>query len=374
MKLRLIQTPIESLHGVLTLQGNEIKLEELSGKMGKGTFTGSGHLALSGLTPETYAADLSADGLEVVSTAYKGPITGAFHVENSEIADPAGNIYYRPKLSGHLDFDNCEVSIPMIPEGDGVLPDILLDIDVTAGENVHFYSNSLYDMYITGAAHFGGSTFHPAPTGQFQVKRGGTVTYLKNLFKIREGVATFDQVDNFLPSIHFLADTKVGSTSIYLLLDGRLNNDMKVNLTSNPEYSQTEIISMLTLQSSYRHGETNLDINDIVNIGLQMTVLGQLEEQMRSLLWLDTFRISRGSGSVLEQQSHEEGSSDGENVYNVEMGKRIGGKTQMHYVRAIGGNNTQRYGFQYDLSDAIGFTLDRESGDTVVGVEARYKF
>ena len=374
VKLKLIQTPIESLHGVLTLQGNEIKLEELSGKMGKGTFTGSGHLALSGLTPETYAADLTADGLEIASVAYKGPITGAFHVENSEIADPAGNIYYRPKLSGHLDFDNCEVSIPMIPEGDGVLPDVLLDVDVTAGENVHFYSSSLYDMYITGAAHFGGSILYPSPTGEFHVKRGGTVSYLKNVFRIREGTATFDQVESFLPSIKFLADTKVGSTSIYLRLEGALNNNMEVHLTSNPEYSQTEILTMLTLQSSYKRGSMNLDASDIVNIGLQMTVLGQIEEQMRSLLWLDTFRISRGSGSVLEQQSRGDSDNDDENVYNVEMGKRIGGKTQLHYVRAIGGNSTQRYGFQYDLSDAIGFTLDRESGDTVVGVEARYKF
>ena len=374
VKLKLIQTPMESLHGVLTLQGNEIKLEELSGKMGKGTFTGSGHLALNGLTPETYAADLSADGLEIASVAYKGPITGAFHVENSEIADPAGNIYIRPKLSGHLDFDNCEISIPMIPDGDGVLPDVLLDVDVTAGENVHFYSSSLYDMYITGAAHFGGSTLHPAPTGEFHVKRGGTVSYLKNIFKIREGTATFDQVDNFLPSIRFLADTKVGSTSIYLMLEGTLNNHMDVKLRSNPEFSQTEILTMLTLQSSYKHGSMNFDASDIVNIGLQMTVLGELEEQMRSLLWLDTFRISRGSGSALEQQSRGDSDSDDENVYNVEMGKRIGGKTQMHYVRAIGGNSTQRYGFQYDLSDAIGFTVDRESGDTIIGVEARYKF
>ena len=374
VKLKLIQTPIEALHGVLKLQGNEMKLEEFSGEMGKGTFTGSGHLTLDGLTPKSYAADLEADDLEVLSTAYKGPITGAFHLENSEISDPAGNIYYRPKLSGHLDFDNCEVSIPMIPDSDGDLPDILLDVDVTAGENVHFYSSSLYDMYITGAAHFGGSTLHPMPSGEFHVKRGGTVSYLKNLFKIREGTATFNQVDSFLPSITFLADTKVGSTSINLMLEGALNNHMDVHLTSNPEYSQTEILTMLTLQSLYRHGETNFDMNDIVTIGLQMTVLGELEEQMRNMLWLDTFRISRGSGSALEQQSRGDSDDDGDKSYNVELGKRLGGKTQMHYIRGIGGNGTQRYGIQYDLSDAIGFTLDRESGDTIVGVEARYKF
>jgi len=375
VKLKLIQTPIESLHGVLNLQGNEIKLEELSGKMGKGTFTGSGHLTLDGLTPRDYAADLSADHLDILSAAYKGPVTGAFHFAEGDGIDSQGIPHHGPKLSGHLDFDNCEISIPMIPDGDGELPDILLDVDVTAGEDVHFYSSSLYDMYITGAANFGGLLSDPVPSGGFQVKRGGTVTYLKNLFRIREGVATFDQVGTFLPSIQFLADTKVGSTTISLKLEGALANDMEVQLTSDPdEYSQTEILTMLTLQNSYKRGSTNIDANDIVNIGLQMTVLGQLEEQMRSLLWLDTFRISRGSGSAIEQQSRGDSGEDDENVYNVEMGKRIGGKTQVHYIRDIGGNGTQRYGFQYDLSDSIGFTVDRESGNTLVGVEARYKF
>ena len=374
VKLRLLQSPIESLHAKATFHGNEMTLDELSGIMGKGSFAGDGHLTLDGLTPKDYTADLQLEKLDVVSTAYTGPITGAFHIAEDEIFG-----HKMPKLSGHLDFDNCEISIPMIPDSDGELPGILLDVDVRAGERVHFYSTSLYDMYITGAAHFGGSTRHPMPTGEFHVKRGGTVTYLKNVFTIREGTATFNQVDTFLPSIQFFADTKVGSTRIYFGLDGALNNNMKVNLSSNPEYSETEILRMLTLQSSYKAGHATLDTDDLVNLGLQMTVLGEIEDQMRSLLWLDTFRIARGSGSMLDASSKDAKNEDDtvqdddENIYNVEFGKRLNDKIQMHYVRGIG-DNTQRYGVTYDFSDNLGFTLDHESGDTVVGIEARYKF
>ena len=28
----------------------------------------------------------------------------------------------------------------------------------------------------------------------------------------------------------------------------------------------------------------------------------------------------------------------------------------------------------YDLNDSFGFTVDHEAGDTLVGIEARYKF
>ena len=373
VKLRLVQTPIESLHAKAVFHGTDMTLDELSGKMGSGIFSGKAGLKLDGLMPADYSADLQMNHLDVVSTAYTGPITGTFHVEPGEFFQ-----HKMPKISGHLDFDNCEISIPMIPDSDGELPEILLDVDVTAGERVHFYSAALYDMYITGAAHFADTTRHPKPTGEFHVKRGGTVTYLKNVFTIREGTATFNQVDTFLPSIKFLADTKVGSTRVFFGLDGTLNNHMKVLLTSSPEYSETEILRMLTLQSSYKSGSTGFDADDLVTLGLQMTVLGQLEDQMKSLLWLDTFRIARGSGSMLDAKSRSDetetiADENDEKVYNIEMGKRISDKVQMRYVRGIG-SSTQRYGLTYDLNDSFGLTYDHQGSDSIVGIEARYKF
>ena len=44
------------------------------------------------------------------------------------------------------------------------------------------------------------------------------------------------------------------------------------------------------------------------------------------------------------------------------------------YTRGLGGDNINRYGFQYDLSDNVGLTLERESGGYIMGVEARFNF
>ena len=153
---------------------------------------------------------------------------------------------------------------------------------------------------------------------------------------------------------------------------------MKVLLTSSPEYSETEILRMLTLQSSYKSGSTGFDADDLVTLGLQMTVLGQIEDQMKSLLWLDTFRIARGSWSMLDAKSRSDeteniADENDEKVYNIEMGKRISDKVQMRYVRGIG-SSTQRYGLTYDLNDSFGLTYDHQGSDSIVGIEARYKF
>ena len=368
MKLKPLEKPIEQMTGKLTFHGNVMTLSDFSGKMGSGSYSGSGKVTLAGLTPTEYEASLSLDHLEAVSDFYKGPLTGSFQLTE-------GESYGRklPKLSGRLVFDKCEVSVPMLPDTEGELPEFLLDVDVHAGDDVHFYSAALYDLYITGDAHFGGTTRHPHPSGQFRVKRGGTVNYIKNVFKVREGTATFDQVDTFLPSIHFRADTMLGATKITLGLEGTLDNHMKVMLTSSPEFSETEILRMLTLRNAYQHGDMEIGVADVFNIGLSMSVIANLEEQMRSWLWLDTFRISRGSGSALEQQQRGESGKDEENVYNVEMGKRISSHMQVHYVRGVG-SDTQRYGMQYDVNDFMGFTLDRENGRYIFGVEAQYKF
>lgn len=368
MKLKPLEKPIEKMKGTLTFHGNVMTMSDFSGKMGNGSYQGAGKVTLAGLTPTDYEASLSLDHLDVASDFYRGPLTGSLQLTEGELFGRK-----LPKLSGRLDFDKCEVSVPMLPDAEGELPEALLDFDVHAGDSVHFYSAALYDFYLTGDAHFGGTTRHPQPSGQFRVKRGGTVSYIKNVFKIREGLATFDQVDTFLPSIHFRADTKLGTTKITLGLDGTLDNHMKVLLTSSPEFSETEILRMLTLRNAYQHGGMDIGMADVFTIGLSMSVVADIEEQMRSLLWLDTFRISRGSGSALEQQHGESGKVDDDDVYNVEMGKRISNRMQVHYVRGVG-SDTQRYGMQYDVNDFMGLTLDHESGHYIFGVEARYRF
>ena len=88
-----------------------------------------------------------------------------------------------------------------IAKREGVVldPSMVFDVQVNVGDKVHFYSPYLYDLYLTGGFHVGGIMSHPKMSGGLQVKRGGTINYLKTEFKIREGRATFNQVASFMP-------------------------------------------------------------------------------------------------------------------------------------------------------------------------------
>jgi translocation and assembly module TamB len=219
----------------------------------------------------------------------------------------------------------------------------------------------------------GGIMSHPKMSGSLKVKRGGTINYLKTEFKIREGVANFNQVASFMPSIEFFADTKLTQAKVFLSVRGPLGA-AEMKLTSNPEMSQTQIIQLLTLRDAYKNGQTNMDAGDLLAVGLQMSFLSEVEGIMRQYLYLDKFSISRGSGSAFDRQSAEKEYRENKYDFNVSMGKYITDKVMLKYTHGFGGDNINRYGVQYDINDRWGVSLERESNKYIFGVEARITF
>lgn len=116
---------------------------------------------------------------------------------------------------------------------------------------------------------------------------------------------------------------------------------------------------------------------DALAIGLQMTVLADLEDALKKTLGIDQFRVSRGTGSMFEKYSThgEKGNSDREKTYNITIGKYINDKVMVRYTHGFGGSHkVHRFGIQYDFNDNLGFTIEREGSHYIFGIEARYKF
>ena len=367
MKIKELEKPVTDMKAQVDFSGNKVTVKEFSGKMGNGTYSIDGSLELDGLTPAYYDFNLVCKQLDIQSKFFRGPLNGQLHLKDEDFYG-----HHWPKLSGQINFQDCLVSVPTIPDSDGTLPDAVFDVQVNVGDRVHFYSPYLYDLYLTGQFHVGGVTSHPKMSGSLQVKRGGTINYLKTVFKIREGVASFNQVGSFLPSIDFFADTRLTQAKVFLSANGPLGGDMNLQLTSSPEMSQTQIIQLLTLRNAYKNGQTNMDAGDLLSVGLQMSFLSEVEDVMRNVLYMDQFTISRGSGSAFDTHTAETDTNKYD--FNVEMGKYISNKAMLKYTRGLGGNNINRYGVQYDMSDKFGLTLEREGGAYIVGLEARTAF
>ena len=378
VKLKGVGSLIEHINISTLFKGSRFDIENFTANVGKGIFSIDGGFDFAKLELSNYNFDVKADNLDIKSDFFTGPLNAEFKFAETELPRRNSRMRVRnlPKLSGHLDLDHCLLSIPTIPDSDDPLPDILLDVSLNLGEKVHFYSSRLYDMYLTGTAHFGRSTTHPRPSGSISVKRGGTITYVQTVFDIREGEIHFNQDDSFMPTVHFAADTKLTRTKIYLMADGPLGKKgVTFKLSSSPEMSETEIMQLLTFRNSYDKGNGNVTAADALEIGLQLSVLAEIEDTVKRTLGLDKFMVSRGSGSAFDSftVTPREGERR-EDEFNISLGKYVSDRVMLRYTQGINGDRITRYGVQYDINDNIGFTIEREGREFIFGLEARYNF
>ena len=372
VKIKGMKTLIEHINISTAFTGERFDIEKFSGNIGGGTFTLTGGFSFHNLTPANYNFDFAAVDWDIDSEVFDGIFNANFNFTEHHFEH-----WKRPKLTGQINLDKCTFKIPDIPDDDSPLPNILLDVSLNLGDKVHFYRSHLYDMYFTGGAHFGGSTNRVQPSGTITVKRGGTLTYLESVFNIREGEATFNQVGSFVPTVRFAADTKIANTKIFLSAHGQPNN-MDFKLTSSPEMSHEEIIMLLTLRNSYvKGGDINFTTADALAIGLQMTVLSEIENALKRTLGIDQFTVSRGSGSMFEQhRPGDQGANarDDNRDYNIKIGKYITDKFLIRYTHGFGSSKVHRYGIQYDFNDNMGVTIEKEGKDYIFSIEARFKF
>ena len=381
VKIKGVNSLIEHFNVSALFKGERFDIANFSGNIGGGTFTLTGGFSFPGLKFTDYNFDFAATDLNLDSDFYRGKFDAKFNFSEGEL------FHWRlPKLSGQINLDKCTMSIPPIPEDDSPTPNLILDVSLNLGEKVHFYSSHLYDMYLVGNVRFEGTTLHPKSSGSISVKRGGTLTYLESVFNIREGEAHFNQVGTFMPWIHFFAETKIGMTRVYLNIDGvpfdmkfsdtKSQNSGFIKLSSSPEMNEGEILRLLTLREAYYSGGS-LTAADALAIGLQMTLLGDLEDALKRTVGIDQFRIARGNGSMFEKFSRGSSSQDRDrqNSYNITIGKYINEKLMIRYTQGFGGTKkVHRFGIQYDFNDNLGFSIDREGSHYIFSVEARYKF
>lgn len=369
VKVKGMKTLIEHINISTLFKGERFDIETFSSNIGGGTLTLTGGFSFPGLTPTNYNFDLVANNLNIDSDLYKGLFNANFNLSE-------GVIFRKtlPKVTGTINLDKCRVGIPDIPDDDSPLPDIILDVALNLGEKAHLYSSRLCDMYLIGNVNFQGTTLHPKTSGAINVKRGGTLTYLESVFNIREGEIHFNQIGSFLPTVRLIADTKIASTKVFLSVEGQPNN-MDFRLTSSPEMTQEEILKLLTLREAYsKGGENNLTTADALAIGLQMTLLGDIEDALKRTLGIDQFTVSRGSGSMFERHSPAEQNNSNDKDYNLKIGKYVTDNLMIRYTRGFGSHKVNRYGIQYDFNDNIGLTIEREGKDYIFSIEARFKF
>lgn len=370
IKFKYIDSPIQNMNVDINFNQDLMTIKQFDGKVGEGNYNliGTAHITSQGITGYNFNLDLN--NLEIVSDYYTGPLVG--NLQLNEV-----DFYGRklPKLTTNINFNNIEVAMPPLPEtSDAPLPEMVLDVNVALGDDVHAYDSLLYDLYLEGAFNIQGTTIHPKSSGSLQAKRG-TINVLKTIFDIERGDIRFNQVGSLFPTIDFLAKTRLDRTKVFVTLQGPLDKDLEPKLFSDPAMNDAEIIKLLAFRTDYKSdgsGDiTEDDLMSLATVGLQMSFLNEVEGALRNVLNLDEFRISR---DTLSDNTRKRLDTNDNEVYNIQIGKYIADDIMLRYTKGIN-YDLDRVGIQYYVNDNLGIITEVENdGVYNIKVEMNWQF
>jgi translocation and assembly module TamB len=371
VKLSYLNEPLKKVGIDIQLDNDKINVKSFTGSMGQGGYHLSGTADLKGFALKNYQMELLLDKVGISNKYFKGPVDGTL-----KLTEQNG----RPLLTGNVKFDQDLVNVPVFPELAQSELDVDLNVDVSVGRKVHFYNSLLYDFYATGKLNFAGSTKNPSASGHIRAIRG-TVNYLRTPFKISQGRMEFAKFSGFEPIIKLKAQTKLEQTVVDLSINGPISQ-LDMQLKSDPPMRQQEILSLLTLRGRFFENQKNgtglnysglghEEAMSLLDAGLQMTFVSEVEGMFRNTLGLDEFKIRRGYFDVDANVNINRQQKEG---YTVQLGKYLNDRFMVTQLIGLD-HHEYKTSLRYDFSRRLSImgSMDYQN-NTYIGIETRFRF
>ena len=380
LKLKSLLDPLVKLGIDIQFEDDKMNVTKIAGSMGGGRFLVQGQLSLNGAEGIfAYDVKLTLDHLGVRHKVFKGPLNGEVSLSRKN---------GKPTLSGQLLFEDATLNVLGLPEAPTNQMDIAMDMKVAVGKNVRAYSPSLYDIWLGGGLHFGGTLKAPRIVGKIELVRG-SVDYFGARFRLQEGSLDFSRPRSLDPQLHLEAYANLSRTKVMLNIDGPASK-MEMKLSSIPALSPQEIRTVLALRP--RSGETlppgmmnpddlaREEMRALVTTGLRMQVFGGFENTFREAFGLDDFRMV-SSTRTTSRDPVTFGSSVAagkpaslQEVYTLEFSKYIGDRMEVTY--SMGLNRSEYLAtVRYDVTKEFSFNASiDERNSPRMGLEYRIRF
>lgn len=372
VKFRGLDNTFDNVKYHAVFNGKTITLKEFSATTGKnGSITASGSYLLDDTSGKPYQMTMDIRNVELVSSTVQGKLNGHFALEYRE---------KHPFLTGNIKVDKGYLGISSIPEFGQGGSDIGLDIDVDLGNNLHLYNAAFMDLWLKGQFHILGSTAYPQISGSIRVNRGSRLKYLGTPFNIGFGEIYWPQPGTFIPHVNMSAFTRLGQYAILAKASGPLSlDDIVIHLSSDPPQDENTLKRFLTLKTDDAN-LTNDAWKGLVDAGLQMTFLANVEDAIKEALGLDDLRIYSGniqnmvSFSTADIGKANEATGQDRRQYNVLMSRSFGRKLLLGYTTSFDGEKNNLYaGYRVGRKTYLGVSMDQDH-DHWYGIQYRTKF
>lgn len=286
VRLSSLETPFENISGTFQLKQNLITVQEMKSDLGGGRVVLNGLVRLfASEVPElNLLGNLSGTKLPIYPFQYvkvhgKLNVTGStlpYQVTGQVAVESAlsrENVITGRRKSG---LKSVKYTPPPSSERAGDFPLFKMDIDVRADRNV-WVQNDLFDAELKGNLKIINTLEAPRLLGKAELVQG-KMFFKDRVFQLQSGSATFDNPTTVDPRFDLSSFTQINNIKVQLYASGKVS-EPKVEVSSNPVMSESEILTLLTLgiTSTEARSLADRDKGDLEKSGAASLVLHSLD-------------------------------------------------------------------------------------------------
>jgi outer membrane protein assembly factor BamA len=294
---------VGDLNGTVTFARDAMTFEHLSATVNGGDAELAGSLRLRQLVPADGSVTLTGKGvtlnMEGVRAESDAALTWSIDNGVSTIGGSVTVLHgsYREPLtvtSGVLSALRGSSAPISAAAGLSVLDRTRLDVRIVTGDDL-LIENNLGRLHLRGDLRAVGTVSQPSLTGRATIAEGGQVFFNGMRYRFeKDGSIDFANPNRVEPDFALEVTARVQGIDITLTLTGTpAALEHTLQSPSNPELSQSDLVSLLLLGRTTGSGDALVSSDDLVNL-----VASGLIETAGRAIGLDTARIERGTPDV----------------------------------------------------------------------------
>jgi hypothetical protein len=367
---------IDSVYGAVKFKNRAVTIDNLKGKINKGTFKSSGSINVSHSRISTVDIILSLNAIDVTHKEF-GSVILTSDIKATGREDSI-------KVTGEVTIDkavydapfNMQTVVKLLttanrppPEQGKIFKQIYCDIGISTPRGAQIVNN-VANVEIDLDLQFKGYLSQLNVYGTVSTSKKGYVQYLGRKFDIVHAVIEFDDPYKINPVLDLEASHFISSEDdnyeILMHLYGTVEK-WHLELTSLPLPSlpEQDIISLLIIgrrrpsKDIITQGQ-DIDLKGTAKEYATSLVTGEIEKRTEKILGLEEFTIT---GDILDPRR-----------LNIGIEKRFAKKFTFVYGMGIESWELQRIGLNYDITDNFSiFTLhDQESMNSSVDFDIHF--
>jgi translocation and assembly module TamB len=273
---------IENVNARIGLANNRLTVENLSGKMGGGSFSVSG---FANYSPVSYSLQVTGKSIRI---RYPEGTRSQVDTDLTIIGTPASST-----LNGRVTIDELSFTpvfdlanfVGQISSSTPSVPpqwedNMRLDVGV-ASSNVLALSNSQLSLQGSADLRVVGTLGHPVVLGRTMLT-GGSLIFMNNVYQVQSGTVIFANPVRTEPTLNLYVTTSVQQYNITLNFIGPMDR-LRTNYMSDPALPPVDIIHLLafgktTEQAAATATPASIGAESVIANGLTSQVSNRIEK------------------------------------------------------------------------------------------------